>query len=285
MKKCSICLNEKTIEEFPKRSAKCNVCFAEHRRKWREDNKDKVTEHCKKYQKKLRQKNKQEKEKEKKTVKKCKKCENEKPIKEFPKNSAKCNVCFAEHKSNWRKENKNKIAKSKAISYQKNKKKIYKKNNERMKNDISYKLKKICRTRIYNIIHKKHPTNIYIGCKTDFLLDWFVFCFKDKDKNNMSFENHGKIWHIDHVIPLDTFDLENEDQQMTAFNWKNLSPELAKFNLQKGNKIDTTQIKNHIQKITDFHKSKNMDIPHKYIEILEQKCKMPHNDSGNPLEP
>lgn len=101
----------------------------------------------------------------------------------------------------------------------------------------------------------------------------------------MTFENHGILWHVDHVIPLDLYDTKTEEQQLIAFNWKNLSPEFAEFNLKKNNKIVKKQVKKHIQKLKDFHKSKNMDIPHEYIKILEQKCKTSHNESGTPLEP
>ena len=52
---------------------------------------------------------------------------------------------------------------------------------------------------------------------------------------------------------------------------KKLSPVSKNFNLQKNNKIDKAQVRNHIQKLKDFHKLKNMDIPNDYIKILEQK--------------
>jgi hypothetical protein len=50
-------------------------------------------------------------------------------------------------------------------------------------------------------------------------------------------ENHGKEWHIDHVIPISKFDLNNQEEQILAFNWRNTMPLSCKENLSKNNKI------------------------------------------------
>lgn len=212
---------------------------------------------------------------------KCNKCGDIKISSDFRPNRKKCKECEKEYGRNYIKKIVNDIIIDKNEYFKKRRNDINKKNRERLKNDNIYKLKQTCRRRLLSSIKKNHSTDEYIGCKTEFLLEWLMFCFKDK----MSFENHGNIWHIDHVVPLDTFDLETEEKQLIAFNWKNLSPEFADFNLKKNNKIDKKQIQTHIQKLKDFHESKNMNIPHNYIEILEQKCKTSQNESGTPLEP
>jgi hypothetical protein len=54
----------------------------------------------------------------------------------------------------------------------------------------------------------------------------------------MIWENYGRYgWHIDHVIPLDGFDLQDREQFLTAVNFKNLQPLWAVDNLKKGSKI------------------------------------------------
>jgi 5-methylcytosine-specific restriction endonuclease McrA len=41
-------------------------------------------------------------------------------------------------------------------------------------------------------------------------------------------------WHIDHIIPLSAFDLDDPVQAKAAFNWKNCQPLWAVENLRKG---------------------------------------------------
>lgn len=51
----------------------------------------------------------------------------------------------------------------------------------------------------------------------------------------MCWENYGqKGWHIDHVLPLASFDLTDRAQFLVANNWKNLQPLWAEDNLRKG---------------------------------------------------
>lgn len=52
----------------------------------------------------------------------------------------------------------------------------------------------------------------------------------------MSWENYGKVWHVDHIIPLSTF---NDDSIMEAWQLNNLQPLFARDNMKKGKKIIT----------------------------------------------
>ena len=62
-------------------------------------------------------------------------------------------------------------------------------------------------------------------------------------------ENYGKIWHIDHVIPISKFDLNNNEEQLVAFNWRNTMPLSSRENLSKNNKIIKEQVLEHVDKI------------------------------------
>lgn len=50
----------------------------------------------------------------------------------------------------------------------------------------------------------------------------------------MTWENHGDVWHIDHVKPCASFDLTDPAQQRECFHWSNTQPLFAKENLEKG---------------------------------------------------
>ena len=50
----------------------------------------------------------------------------------------------------------------------------------------------------------------------------------------MTWSNYGTYWHIDHVIPIASFDLSNEQDRVKAFHYTNLQPLEAVKNMKKG---------------------------------------------------
>jgi hypothetical protein len=54
---------------------------------------------------------------------------------------------------------------------------------------------------------------------------------------NMTWENWGPYWHIDHVKPLASFDLTDRVQFLQAVHWSNLQPLEKIENLRKGKRI------------------------------------------------
>ena len=57
---------------------------------------------------------------------------------------------------------------------------------------------------------------------------------ESKFEEGMSWDNWTKEgWHIDHVRPVASFDLNDTEQHKTCFNWRNLQPLLGFENLQK----------------------------------------------------
>jgi hypothetical protein len=138
------------------------------------------------------------------------------------------------------------------------------------------KFKRTIRTRIYNSLMRKTKHSIeYLGCGYNEFSSW-IFGINPE----YTLENHGEIWHIDHVIPLSKFNLEDESQQLIAFNWRNTTALSVYENLSKNNKVIELQIRSHYRQLTDHHTKFNIDFPEKYIELFAK-----HLVAGIPLEP
>ncbi len=92
------------------------------------------------------------------------------------------------------------------------------------------------RSRICNVLSGRSKGGrlfLLIGCDMDFLKRYFESMFDDL----MTWENYGKgidKWSIDHIKPLETFNLEDESQQRTAFHWSNMKPMWYSENASKG---------------------------------------------------
>ena len=141
------------------------------------------------------------------------------------------------------------------------------KNRKRIKRqtDITCKFKHLQSSRIRNsLIYKSKKTIEYLGCNAEQYNNWMQFNFND----TFNFENHGKEWHIDHVIPLHNFNLENEEQQLLAFNWRNTTPLSVKENLKKGINIISLQIEQHLEKLKEYHLKNKLDLPQVFIDLF-----------------
>ncbi len=106
----------------------------------------------------------------------------------------------------------------------------------RRKTDINYKLAYYLRNRVRAIIKKGIKTGSAVrdlGCSVEELKVYLEKQFQF----GMSWDNYGK-WHIDHIIPLSKFDLNNREDFLKACNYKNLQPLWAIDNLKKSNRLD-----------------------------------------------
>ena len=211
----------------------------------------------------------------------CKYCDKQLNQDMFRHNRLKCKNCEKQYGRNYRRneigknksrnwivDNKNEYQQLQSNWYQNNKESVRIKNNHRYKNDPVYRIRKNCQRRILSFLKeaKIYSTNKYLNCTNEFFIEWLKFCFR-KDKN-MNLDNHGSYWHLDHVIPITKFNLNEEVQINLCFNWINYMPYKSEDNMSKKNKILSVQIIEHIDNIIEFHLKKIMSINYNYFQLL-----------------
>ena len=103
---------------------------------------------------------------------------------------------------------------------------------QRKQTDIQYWLAAILRTRLCTSVKNNQKSGSAVrdlGCSIEFLKQHLEQQFKDR----MTWENRGKVWHIDHIAPLCSFDLEDREQLLIACHYTNLQPLFGPDNLKK----------------------------------------------------
>jgi hypothetical protein len=68
-----------------------------------------------------------------------------------------------------------------------------------------------------------------LGADLAFIREWISAMFTEE----MSWQNYGSVWVIDHIVPFRMFDLFNEEDVLICWNYRNLMPLLDKDNLKK----------------------------------------------------
>ena len=53
----------------------------------------------------------------------------------------------------------------------------------------------------------------------------------------MRWEDRGRLWHVDHIVPCSKFDLSKVEQQRLCFHFTNLQPLWKSDNLRKATRI------------------------------------------------
>lgn len=172
-----------------------------------------------------------------------------------------------EREKQYRKENKDKIQKTKKQYYEKNKIKLlkYRENNKdkKQKYDTQYRKNHTVQKREYDRQYQKEKnrSNVLfrissrlrqrlnkairgtyksgsavrdLGCS---ITDFKQYVEK-KFQSDMTWNNYGRQgWHLDHIIPLSNFNLQDRRQLLIALNYTNYQPLWATDNIRKSNKL------------------------------------------------
>lgn len=182
-------------------------------------------------------------------MKTCSKCKIEKNESEFSKyKSSKnglqlyCKGCMKDYYKDYYKDNKQAITECQKEYKKNNKQAIAEYQKNRLSSDPAFKFARNLRRRINHALKghsKSASTQALTGCTWDFLRGWI----ESKFTPEMTWDNYGSLWHLDHVIPLSAFILSNAEAQLKACHYSNLQPLLAKDNIKK---LDTLPDTKHI---------------------------------------
>jgi hypothetical protein len=193
------------------------------------------------------------------TTKVCSKCNEEKGLGEFNKDKNKklgvstwCRDCVNEYNKSYYEINKTDII-AHVCEYQKTPEvrearknwvnvenrreymRIYA--NERRKSDVEFRILGNLRGRVGSAVKlkakKAAKTTVLVGCSMDQLLTFLEAEFTE----GMTWENMGE-WHIDHIRPCASFNLEDPEEQKKCFHWTNLQPLWAADNFAKSDRLD-----------------------------------------------
>lgn len=205
----------------------------------------------------------------------CRKCESDCPISEFKHGKSHCYTCQKKMSCDWKARNREHVAQYNKTYKEDNKESVKEYNSkyhaehrEQIKvatRETHRRLKKTCpnfkiaqtlRNRLYVAVRNATKSNAsksgrtldILGCSMDTFLKWLQFNFS----RQMTLENHGQIWHLDHVIPCSKFDLSKEQEVNKCFHWTNIQPLMCKDNLSKNNKVCSIEIARHEENLKSF---------------------------------
>lgn len=230
--------NKEKIKEKNKKYYQENREYKkEYQKKYREDNKEKIIKHHKEYYIKNKNDiNKKNKQWYQNNIEHCKEYDKQRSKdlkrKEYKKISNK------KYYQKNKEEIKEKVKQYRQTKEYRNNRKEYRQ--QRYHNDISYKLTEWCRQQVRRCLYSKK--NKYTFNILDYTPEQLKQRLEMNFKPDMNWENHGILWHIDHIKPLCKFNFIDENgevdyhQVFLANCLANLQPLYVEENLSKGGK-------------------------------------------------
>lgn len=108
----------------------------------------------------------------------------------------------------------------------------------RLKNDPLFKLKNTIASNLHIRLKRGNYVSVYKG--KDKVVEYIGISILDlkqhiekQFKLGMTWENYGKVWHIDHRLPSSFFDYNDLTEIKLCWHWGNLQPMFTKDNLSK----------------------------------------------------
>lgn len=275
-KTCSTCNNSKNIQYFEKRKtskdgyrSQCKLCRNESKAQYYKDNKENILkksrEYCNNNKEKINNRSKEYAAKNKEAKKEYNKeyrIKNQEKLKansrkyyeenkEVSKEKSKeYRLAHVEYYKEYNKINCKKYYKTRnkevlKIWYENNKDKINKNRRDKTVSANS-KISNLVRDRIRHALKsqngEKYLSSIkLLGCSIKFYKEYL----ESKFTKGMNWENNKFYgWHIDHIIPCNSFDLTDPEQQKICFHYTNTQPLWATTKIAISHGEDSSYIGN-----------------------------------------
>lgn len=85
----------------------------------------------------------------------------------------------------------------------------------------------------------------YFGLDIETLRNWFELQFTE----DINWDNFGKAWQFDHIVPTTYFDYTKEADLLLCWNFINLRVEKIESNKNRGNRIDLLAVRPYFQEL------------------------------------
>jgi hypothetical protein len=134
---------------------------------------------------------------------------------------------------------------------------------------IQSKLRDNLSRRLREMLGRKNKSSTeYIGTNISIIKKWLESNFTQE----MTWDNYGTVWQIDHTLPLNKVDLTDNENVNIVFNWKNLYPLDSFKNKSKSDNIHYDKIFIQEIKIKNFCKQHNFENERtdEYFEIYQK---------------
>jgi hypothetical protein len=97
------------------------------------------------------------------------------------------------------------------------------------------------------VIHKSPCPEYapFFGLDIKNMRQWFEYQFT----SGLSWENFGKEWQFDHLIPVTYFDFTKTEELKICWNFTNLRVEKFQLNKDRGNRVDVLAARNYFDEL------------------------------------
>ena len=115
---------------------------------------------------------------------------------------------------------------------------------------IRFREKRKWQLRYRRYVLEKAPSEAYapyFGLDIETLRQWFEAQFTEE----LNWDNFGKAWQFDHIVPTTYFDYSNEDDLKLCWSFINIRVEKLQLNKNRGNRIDLLAVRPYFQDLYD----------------------------------